>query len=211
MFAPEAAAALRWPWSSVLLPPHSRAPATQLTLLKLENKSKRNRISTSFWGVEILLASLDLWCFCFCDTASQMAPARLHFQSSFSKFVSKLSPSLFPPKDAVKLDLDGNLMSWASERSHTGTFTILLDSWHHFKLNNSGPWTATKLLSYIKSWILCIPIHLEHFSAFMTLAAPLLINTTVIFKFGSSWLSPCRQGPSALQICKLHLRFLSWF
>lgn len=128
MFAPEAAAALRWPWSSVLLPQRSCARATQFTLLKLENKSKRNRISTSFWGMEILLASLDLWCFCFCGTASQMAPARRHFQSSFSKFASKLSfPSLFPPKDAVKLDLDGNLMSWASERSHAGK---LVACWH---------------------------------------------------------------------------------
>lgn len=127
MFTPGAAAALRWPWSSVLLPQRSRAPATQFTLLKLENKSKRNRISTSFWGMEILLASLDLWCFCFCDTASQMAPARRHFPSSFPKFASKLSLSLFPPKDAVKPDLDGNLMSWASERSHAGQ---LVARWH---------------------------------------------------------------------------------
>lgn len=65
------------------------------------------------------------------------------------------------------------------------TFTVLPDSRHHFKLNNRGPWTATKLLSSIKSWIL------EHFSAFMTLTAPLLINTTVVFKFWSSWLSSC--------------------
>lgn len=70
-------------------------------------------------------------------------------------------------------------------------FTVLLDCWNHFKLNNSGPWTATKLLSYIKSWILSILIHPEHFGAFMTLAAPLLTNTTVIFKFWSSWLSSC--------------------
>lgn len=112
MFTPEAAAAPRWPWSSVLLPQRSRAPATQFTVLKLENKSKRNRISNGFrgngdsTGVPWLVVSLAG---CFCDTALLMAPAWHRFSSAFSNFASTLTPSLFPPKDAAKLDLDGNL------------------------------------------------------------------------------------------------------
>lgn len=154
MFTPEAAAAPRWPWSPVLLPQRSRAPATQFTVLKLENKSKRNRISNSLEG-EWRFYWRHLTAGCFCDTALLMAPAWHRFPSSFSNFASTLTVSLFPPKDAAKLDLDGNLnvvSLWKEQ--HEGAvgllalivtyctfvlvpFTLfsvwLLDSWHHFK------------------------------------------------------------------------------
>lgn len=45
MLTPEAAAALRRPWSSVLLPQRTRALGTQFTILKLENKSRQNGIA----------------------------------------------------------------------------------------------------------------------------------------------------------------------
>lgn len=43
MLTPEAAATLRRPWSSVLLPQRTRALGTHFTVLKLKNKSKQKR------------------------------------------------------------------------------------------------------------------------------------------------------------------------
>lgn len=113
MFTPEAAAAPRWPWSSVLLPQRSRAPATQFTVLKLENKSKRNRISNSFpGGMEILLASLDSSCHLQAASVTQprwWLPHGIASPPLFPTLPLTLTPSLFPPKNVAKLDLDGNL------------------------------------------------------------------------------------------------------
>lgn len=71
MLTPEAAPALRRPWSSVLLPQRTRALGTQFTVLKLENKSKQNGISSIRFHF-----SLPPWMSCQLQAASLTQPRR---------------------------------------------------------------------------------------------------------------------------------------